>query len=232
MSSLNLQKALVKSFSYKSLVSTQDEAARLLKMGEAPPFYVHAHHQTGGRGRLNRHWICEEGASLALTYCCRSTSDFVSGLSLVVGISVVAATQRADLKLKWPNDLMLGASKVGGILVESKSQGGTIDFLIGVGLNLKSLKGAGYNGLNQEVLPQDLIQHIHDDLQRFFVSGFDEFRETYESKMWMLGEEVVYEVRGQRQQVKVLGVNEDGALRIASGGSLVLNVDGEILHDG
>lgn len=231
MSSSNSPKDLVKSFTFESLDSTQDEAARLLKQGIVPPFYVQADVQTKGRGRVGRQWVSEKGASLTLTYCCRSSSRFVSGLSLVVGLSVLRASQRSDLALKWPNDIMLGDAKVGGILIESKSQGETIDFLVGIGLNLKNLSSISFQGLNQQIGARDLVNHLQSDLARFFEMGFVTFLEEYESRMWKLGREVTYEVQGQRRLVEILGVTDEGALRVSSGGALVLNLDGEILHE-
>ena len=231
MSSSNSPKDLVKSFTFESLDSTQDEAARLLKQGIVPPFYVQADVQTKGRGRVGRQWVSEKGASLTLTYCCRSSSRFVSGLSLVVGLSVLRVSQRSDLALKWPNDIMLGDAKVGGILIESKSQGETIDFLVGIGLNLKNLSSISFQGLNQQIGARDLVNHLQSDLARFFEMGFVTFLEEYESRMWKLGREVTYEVQGQRRLVEILGVTDEGALRVSSGGALVLNLDGEILHE-
>jgi BirA family biotin operon repressor/biotin-[acetyl-CoA-carboxylase] ligase len=231
MSFSNSPKDLVKSFTFESLDSTQDEAARLLKTGIVPPFYVQADVQTRGRGRLTRQWVSEKGASLTLTYCCRSSSRFISGLSLVVGLSVLRASQRGDLALKWPNDIMLGDAKVGGILIESKSQGETIDFLVGIGLNLKNLLSISYRGLNQEIGAADLVNHLQSDLARFFEKGFSVFLAEYEGRMWKLGREVTYEVQGERRTVQVLGVTDEGALKVSSGGSLVVNVDGEILHE-
>jgi len=231
MSFSNSPKGLVKSFLFESLDSTQDEAARLLKNGALPPFYVQADVQTKGRGRLNRHWFSEKGASLTLTYCCRSSSRFISGLSLVIGLPVLRTCRRDDLRLKWPNDIMLGDAKVGGILIESNSQGEMIDFLVGIGLNLQSLSSVPYEGLNQQVDAQELIQQITSDLALFFASGFLEFLSEYESRMWKVGEQVTYEVQGSRQSVQILGVTDEGALRVSSGGRLVINLDGEILHE-
>jgi BirA family biotin operon repressor/biotin-[acetyl-CoA-carboxylase] ligase len=231
MSSSNSPKDLVKSFTFESLDSTQDEAARLLKQGIVPPFYVQADVQTKGRGRVGRQWISEEAASLTLTYCCRSSSRFVSGLSLLVGLSVLRASRRRDLALKWPNDIMLGDAKVGGILIESKSQGNTIDFLVGIGINLKNLLSISYQGLNQELDARDLVNHLRSDLAIFFDRGFGAFLTEYESRMWKLGREVTYEVQGERRSVQILGVTDEGALKVSSGGVLVVNLDGEILHE-
>ena len=65
-------------------------------------------------------------------------------LSLVAGVAVIDAIRRAGdvpgLRLKWPNDILVGTAKTGGILVESTSRpraAGTVA-VIGIGLNLVS----------------------------------------------------------------------------------------------
>jgi len=231
MSLVNSPKDPAREFHYEELDSTQDEAARLLLRGYKPPFFVHTDNQTRGRGRLNREWVSERGSSLTLTLCCRSSSSFIAGLSLVVGLSVIRSFQRTDLRLKWPNDIMIGDAKVGGILVESKSQGPTVDYLIGVGLNLREMAKAQYQGLNEKMDAGPLVAAIQSDLEVFFRDGFRVFLSAYEEKMWRLSQMVTYNIHGEFKAVKVLGVTDDGALKTESQGVLVTRVDGEIVHE-
>ncbi len=93
-------------------------------------------HQTGGRGRSGRGWSDVAGRSLLLSLLLRpSAGRPVEQLSLVVGLAVaeaVDATAGLAATLKWPNDVLVGEAKVGGILLES-SRGAVI---CGIGVNV------------------------------------------------------------------------------------------------
>src|SRR6476646_132144 len=109
--------------------STNADAMRLGVGGEDLPLWVIADVQTGGRGRSGRTWVSQPGnlhASLAL--CCTAPMEKAGQLSLLAGISVIDAIRDimdlapgTELRLKWPNDILIGIAKAGGILVESTS---------------------------------------------------------------------------------------------------------------
>ena len=137
---------------FDTVGSTNDEARMLGKEGEAGPIWVFSKRQTQGRGRNNRRWIAQEGnlhASLLVRIACRA--DAAVQLSIVAGIAVFDATQAAlaangvrlsnvPIWLKWPNDIMIGDGKVGGLLIETSTQPGTAELaaVVGVGVNLLS----------------------------------------------------------------------------------------------
>ncbi|MCH7981672.1 MAG: biotin--[acetyl-CoA-carboxylase] ligase, partial [Proteobacteria bacterium] len=86
-----------------------------------------AEHQTAGRGRHGRQWISTPGGSLCLSLAYRfpqSSPGFseLYALTLALGIAVADALSGigvAEVKLKWPNDLLVGDAKLGGILTET-----------------------------------------------------------------------------------------------------------------
>jgi len=93
--------------------------------------------QVAGRGQAERVFVSDPGG-LYLTAVLPYAGDALKarGFALAVGWAVRAVLRRAgakELRLRWPNDLMVGSLKVGGILVE---QGGPSTLLIGIGLNL------------------------------------------------------------------------------------------------
>lgn len=98
--------------------------------------------QTSGRGRRGRSWISPFGGQLVMSMYWRLEQGMAAamGLSLVVGIAVVEALERAGfggVALKWPNDLYLNGRKLAGILVEmSGTAGGPCHLVIGMGLNM------------------------------------------------------------------------------------------------
>lgn len=109
-----------------SVDSTNDEARRLIGEGERGPLWVVADRQTGGRGRLGRSWVSAPGN----LYASLIVSDFhdpavAPQLGFVAGVAAMQALRRCsgdgDFALKWPNDLLLGGAKLGGILLETVS---------------------------------------------------------------------------------------------------------------
>ena len=93
--------------------------------------------QTAGRGQRERSFVSDPGG-LYLTAVLPFDGDSAGwrGFALAVGSSVRHALGRlgmGDLRLRWPNDLMIGSRKVGGILVE---QGQSHTLLVGLGLNV------------------------------------------------------------------------------------------------
>ena len=98
---------------------------------------VVAAEQTAGRGQAERTFASDPGG-LYLTAVLPYAGDAlaVRGFALAVGWAVRETLLRlgvAPLRLRWPNDLMVEARKVGGILIE---QGGPDTLLVGVGLNV------------------------------------------------------------------------------------------------
>ena len=107
-----------------SVTSTQ-EVARDLPIGSV----VVADHQTAGRGRLDRRWDAPSGSALLASFVLEPHPL----LSLAAGVAAAEACG-PDVRLKWPNDLMLRGRKLGGILVEVS--GGKA--VVGIGINLTS----------------------------------------------------------------------------------------------
>lgn len=111
---------------FDSVGSTQDIAR------EEPhdlPLLVVATSQTSGRGRSGTQWINADRA-LAASLALRRPEEDVRPFSLMAGIAAVRAT--GGTTLKWPNDVLIGDLKVGGILVEKSND----VVVIGLGLNL------------------------------------------------------------------------------------------------
>lgn len=89
-----------------------------------------ADRQTAGRGRLGRTWHSAPGLGLWFTVALDGLAD---GLSFAAALAVRdAIAPRAQLKIKWPNDLLCHGKKICGILVEHRN-GRTA---LGIGLNV------------------------------------------------------------------------------------------------
>jgi BirA family transcriptional regulator, biotin operon repressor / biotin---[acetyl-CoA-carboxylase] ligase len=127
--------------------STNAEAMRLAAHGERGPVWVLSDVQTSGRGRSGRLWSSDLGNFFgSFLNVLPGNPPRAYQISLVTGVAVAEAihalvphTAGLDLRLKWPNDILAGRSKIGGILVESTQVAdGGLAVVIGVGLNLVS----------------------------------------------------------------------------------------------
>jgi BirA family biotin operon repressor/biotin-[acetyl-CoA-carboxylase] ligase len=123
---------------YESLDSTNLEARRLLTEGSAGVgLVVWAHHQTAGRGRLDRAWYDARGKSLLLSLALPGLDPFRA--AVLASTSMRAALMELGASgpsFKWPNDLVYGKRKVGGILSETCRVGEEAYLITGVGLNV------------------------------------------------------------------------------------------------
>ena len=101
-----------------------------------------ADEQTAGRGRGDHSWESTPGDGLYVSVLLRLAlpSARVPMLPLVAGLAALDAIRTASgltADLRWPNDLLIGERKTGGILVESKTEEGALAFaVVGIGINV------------------------------------------------------------------------------------------------
>jgi BirA family biotin operon repressor/biotin-[acetyl-CoA-carboxylase] ligase len=126
-----------------STTSTNDDAKRGARQGAPHGAMWVAEQQTAGRGRQGRVWWSPAGESLLFSVLVRDGLEpaRLPQLALVAGLAVHGAVTRltpgADVKVKWPNDVLIEAKKVGGVLVEAISTGSRVEaIVVGVGINV------------------------------------------------------------------------------------------------
>lgn len=114
----------------------------------AEPRYLEAHglvllarHQTGGRGRMGRHWASLPGQQLQFSVALHPAfaAEHFPAVALLAGVAVaegIEAVSALHPRLKWPNDVLVDGRKVCGILVEGKAgAGGQPRLVAGIGIN-------------------------------------------------------------------------------------------------
>ena len=214
--------------------STNDEAARQLAGGRATPFAVVARRQTHGRGRLGRAWHSEANGNLYLSVAFRPrvAPERMGAFTLWMGLNLCALLAnfaKVTPGLKWPNDLLLGGRKVGGILTEARIDADQIrDLVFGLGLNINSAadtwpdalsRGAislaeatgaplDYNRLAAATLGRVLLAYAN------FVDG--DYTKTF-ADLWhrfdvLRGKRIALLEGGRRHAGMVTGLDDDGAL--------------------
>lgn len=107
--------------------STQDEARERFGDGEGGPVLVAAARQTRGRGRMGSRWeTAPAAAAVSLAFRPGWPAPSWPLITLTAGVAALRALRGAvaagaeGLSLKWPNDLMRGECKLGGILTEAR----------------------------------------------------------------------------------------------------------------
>ena len=127
---------------YASLESTNDKALDLLEEGAPEGTLVLADEQTRGRGRRDRLWHSPAGVSLyaSLILRPRLPATLLPLVSLTAAVGAARALEEwgglRGVAIKWPNDLLLGEKKLGGILAEARGESGSAAIVVGVGLNV------------------------------------------------------------------------------------------------
>jgi BirA family biotin operon repressor/biotin-[acetyl-CoA-carboxylase] ligase len=231
------------------LVNEIDSTNRALRQESAAPLSVlAAEWQTAGRGRLGRHWVGSLGGSLLFSVVWRFSGGMtrLAGLSLAVGIALARALEKKgyqDLGLKWPNDLLCKKGKLAGILIELSGDAlGPADAVIGIGLNLRlskeerlhadhaaDLSDCGGPLPARNALLAAILNELADILPRFDEEGFAPLRSEWEARhIWQGQMAKLISPDGKENVGRIIGIAEDGALRMAGEDGLKVIYAGDV----
>ncbi|MGH8722489.1 MAG: biotin--[acetyl-CoA-carboxylase] ligase [Burkholderiales bacterium] len=211
--------------------STNDEARRMAEAGARPGLVVLAGEQTGGRGRHGRAWASPAG-NLYASVLLRAEGPLAASaqLSFVAGLSLADALERhapdgALLRLKWPNDVLIGRAKVAGILLESgKANGGACaDVIVGTGVNIvsypegtpypaTSLAEQGFAAITPRALLGTYLGTLDGWLRRWREAGFAEVRAAWCARSFGLGERIRLRLAREELFGRFVDVSASGAL--------------------
>jgi BirA family transcriptional regulator, biotin operon repressor / biotin---[acetyl-CoA-carboxylase] ligase len=126
--------------------STNNVAMHLGEAGEPHGTVVLAEEQTAGRGRAGRSWTSEKSAGIYCSVLLRPPIPPAHAplLTLVAGLAARdAAAEELDAMpdIRWPNDLLAGGRKFGGILTEMHAEPDRVHYaVIGIGINVNQTK--------------------------------------------------------------------------------------------
>lgn len=127
---------------YQEIDSTNSRAVAWAQAGAPDGALVVADHQTQGRGRLGRQWFAPPGSSLLFSLVLRPplTPWQAQRATMICSLGIVVAIRELTglaARIKWPNDIMLGEGKLGGVLTELGAYGQHLDYVVvGMGLNV------------------------------------------------------------------------------------------------
>lgn len=221
---------------YESLDSTNAEAKRLAEGGGAHGAVIWAKHQTAGRGRAGRPWVSEEG-NLFVSMLIHPPKDTgpLSQLSFVAAVAVCDAIKGIipnpeQVKLKWPNDILVNGRKIGGILLESfQTKGDGLPWVIvGVGINVDSfpsnvqfpatsLKEEGVELISAKIVLARLIHCFIERYNQWARKGFTPIRKSWLEVAYGLKNEMRVSLPQEEIHGLFKGLDDDGGIIVELG---------------
>lgn len=225
-----------------SASSSNDLLLQQAKMGNN----IHQHaivvlEQQNGRGRQGKTWQARLGECLmfSLGWTFSQEQSQLNALANVVALACQQAltTLNCPCQIKWPNDLVYGLDKLGGILIETVRRDGQTHVVIGIGINFVLPKevanAASFQAISKkkysaQYLLETLLTHLQRVLQQFTQQGFAPFQAAYQAahrdhnhEICLLHHEHIV------QQGKVVGIADDGALLLNTAQGIQKIVTGE-----
>jgi len=233
--------------------STNADALALAEEGAPAWTIVVAGHQQQGRGRLGRTWESKPGASLLVSVLLRpdlappdaALLTLAAGACMAMSCSVACGV---DVRCKWPNDLMAGQRKLGGILTEANVEKGRMSHVVvGVGTNVEQgpeafppeLRGSATSVAIEGGRPDApaLLFEFLFRLKRFADPARPGFRETVLDMYRRVCDTIGRTVRatttdGREVEGMATGVGESGQLMVETDAGPEEVTFGEIVHLG
>ena len=211
-----------------TVTSTMDVMDDLITAGTPEWTVVLADVQTAGLGRAGRRWEAEPGTALLCSVLVRPVAGSLAGGMLAIGAGVAVAAMLDDLgvavQLKWPNDVLLGGRKLGGVLIRSRTDADGIAVNVGIGVNLRPTASApaGRASLSEvlstiptlaDLLPS-LVGHMHQAVHR---QNASDVRDAWLQRAALRDDVVAVEIDGARVVGRMSGLDADGALLLDTG---------------
>lgn len=239
-------RALLRALTVLDATDSTNAVLLRLEPGRRHAHAVLAESQTRGRGRRQREWHSPPGGNIYLSLGWRFSvaPAHLATLPLVTAVCACRALERAGLQdhgIKWPNDILVGGSKLAGILVETQSAASR-DLLavIGVGLNVRmpeppwgmpaasidrpwtdlaSQLPPGRRGISRNALSALLLDELLPGLERYAIDGFAPFRQAWDQRDLLAGRRVGIEGNGPNpsgtaRSGTVLGIDDSGGLSV------------------
>jgi BirA family transcriptional regulator, biotin operon repressor / biotin---[acetyl-CoA-carboxylase] ligase len=232
---------------HPSLGSTNDEAGRLAREGADEGTIVQAIEQSAGRGRRGRGWSSPPGN----VYCStilrpRRPAVETALLSFATALSVAETVEgilgpAAEVRCKWPNDVLVGGAKITGILLESEPDvEGIADWVvIGTGINVRhhpegtefratSLAARGAGEVAVEAVLNRYARRLAHWYEAWRIHGFGPLREAWLSRAAGLGQPLRARLADRTIDGLFAGLDTDGVLLLDRAGDRVRISAGDV----
>lgn len=218
---------------FETLDSTQSHLKTLAEQGAPDGTVVQALTQTAGHGRHGRKWVSQRG-NLYFSFLLRPNRSVqeTGQLSILIGAALGKALSSyaedlSILRLKWPNDVMLGGKKCAGILIETgTAPDGTLNWVaVGIGVNIRTSPVIPdrettclADFISEDMLPaiktvRDLILSEVLQLSRLWnTEGFDPIRHIWMNMSYSVGTSVNVKLEHTLKTGLFENIDKTGAL--------------------
>jgi BirA family biotin operon repressor/biotin-[acetyl-CoA-carboxylase] ligase len=230
---------------HDKLTSTNTVLMAWLKEGVAIPhgYVLAAVEQTEGHGRYNRHWVSMAGQDLTFSFLLYTRHDISEIVSLPMAVALGTAsaldTFGIETRTKWPNDLLVGGNKIGGILCQKSNveyaHGSAVIVGIGINVNMREAEAGsiekpatslrietGRTYPIKDVL-NIILEMLPDWIDRWEESSFPAIREDWITRCCYMGEHITI---GEGKELKS-GILEG----FGNKGQIVIRSDDGRMHD-
>lgn len=228
--------------------STNADLARAARSGAEEGVVLVAETQFAGRGRLGRMWTAPPRSGLMFSVLLRPDVPLEKQgwLPLLFGVAAASAVRRlaeVDVRLKWPNDLLIGERKLAGVLGERVDSA----VIIGMGLNVSlkqeelpvetatSLAIEQAACVDRDPLIRAILREIETHYRDWSAARGDAdacgLRAAYQASCATIGRQIRVELPGERLlEGLATGVDQNGHLQLdAQGGRHTLSA-GDVVH--
>jgi len=212
--------------------STNNYVANLLKDGKIEHgTAILSYNQQQGKGQRGSIWQSEPDKNIAISYFVNIHQEISSqpylGYAVALSVYDLLLDFGIEAQIKWPNDILVDNRKICGILIQNQLSGKSwASSIIGIGINgnqhyeeEKALSAISlYDILLREVNLNEVVQRLTEKLdirfQQFNFQQFAQLKNEFLHQMWQRGNVVDAEIGGKRVLVKILGVDENGLLKL------------------
>ena len=215
-------------FYLKECSSTNDEISKFLLYENSDFIGLHTFNQTKGRGQYGNVWTQTAGKNLAYTLAVNTQnilcSDFIFNYYTAMVIrDFLAKLSESEVKIKWPNDIILKGKKIVGILIEKKKINQNNYFIIGAGINIlqdkfDEISNAGslltQTGIpfNLEEVSLNLHEYVSEKLKN--IPSDQEILDGFNANLFRKDQISVFEIEKERQNGIIRNADEKGELWI------------------
>jgi BirA family biotin operon repressor/biotin-[acetyl-CoA-carboxylase] ligase len=235
-----------------SIASTNTALLGRAGRGSGASEVLLAEYQSAGRGRRGRAWLAPPGGAicLSMSWTFAAVPPDLGALGLVIGVCVLRALHELGVRgagLKWPNDLLVGEHKLGGVLIDLRAESaGPAYVVIGIGLNVAlgaevlrkiaaaglpatDLASAGLTSPSRNRVAAGLIGRCIDGLIAFERQGLKPFLEEWRNADALRGRPVdVRAVEGAIAHGLARGIDLHGALVVETPQGLERFIAGDV----
>lgn len=222
---------------YENVASTNATAAELLKRKEIENgAVIIAKNQSDGKGQRGNSWSSEGGQNLLCSFVLtpiglKATNQFL--LSAVAALAtqhtvaklMIKLDSSGTTKIKWPNDVLIDNKKIAGILIENGVQANEISSsIIGIGMNVNQSEFNGLahassirNHTNHESEIEEVLESLVANMKAFYgLINLDPslLIELFKDHLFARHAWVDLKLNGQQGEFRILGIEEDGRLKI------------------